>query len=349
MHELRISLLQRNVLEVTFSMLFVKHIEGTMSAPELAINQATDGRLHTVYGKHEKGDHIELPSKRGLPFPSIYVLNFHKNDLPFTYASVDTYARRICKVVTSDRSGEPSKITTIATAIHGPGAGLDTSESMETLLTAFASELQLGQRLGDLREIILVEKDKSIFKRLRERLEHLENKGIITSDGKAMFLRPCDLGPSGTQGSLRHLFVAMPYAKEFNNTYYFGIKGPVEQRGRRCERVDEDKYVGDVVDRIKNRISTADLLIADLTGSSANVFYEVGYADGIGKSIILLSQVQDVPFDLHTRNQIRYDPQDILSLSRALGEQLDALLSTPPGGEGLTGRSTRTLRKRRAG
>lgn len=349
MNELKISLLHRDVLEVTCSMLFVKHIEGTMSAPELAINEATDGRLHTVYGKHEKGDHIELPSKRGLRFPSIYVLNFHKDDLPFTYASVDTYARRIWKVATSDRRGELSNITTIATAVHGPGAGLDTSEAMETLLTAFASELQHAQRLGSLREIILVEKDKSIFQRLRERLEHLESKGIIASNGKAMLLRPCDLGPAGRQGSLRHLFVAMPYAKEFNNTYYFGIKGPVEQRKRICERVDEDKYVGDVVDRIKERISMADLLIADLTGSSANVFYEVGYADGIGKSIILLSQAQDVPFDLHTRHQIRYDPQDILSLSRALGEHLDALLSAPPGREGLTGRSTRTHRKRHAG
>jgi hypothetical protein len=334
MNELRISLLHRNVLQVACSMLFVKHIEGTMSPPELAINEATDGGLQRVYGEREKGDHIELWSKSGLPFPSIYVLNFHKDDLPFTYTSVDTYARRIWKVATSDRSGGLPNITSIATVVHGPGAGLDTSEAMETLLTAFAGELQLGQRLGDLREIILVEKDESIFQRLRERLEHLENKGIVASDGKAMFLRPCDLKPAGTKGSLRHLFVAMPYAKEFNNTYYFGIKGPVEQRDRQCERVDEDKYVGDVVDRIKERISTAELLIADLTGSSANVFYEVGYADGLGKSIILLSQAQDVPFDLHTRHQIRYDPQDILSLSRALGEHLDVLLSAPADSEG---------------
>ena len=327
-----------------------------MSAPELAVNEATGGKLHAAYEKHEKDDHIELPSTNGLPFTSIYVLNVHKNDLPFTYASVDTYARRIWEVATTNHAGSRPGITTLATAVHGPGAGLDTSESMETLLTSFASEFQLSEHVGDLREIILVEKDKSVFARLRERLKHLENKGIIASDGNDIFLRPRDRESAGTleaaritQRSLRHLFVAMPYAREFNNTYYFGIKDPVEQRDRKCERVDQDRYVGDVVDRIKERIAEAELLIADVTGSSANVFYEVGYADGLGKPIILLSQAQDVPFDLHTRHQIRYDPQDILSLSRALGELLDTVLPSPPAKEDRPRRSPRTNPKRRSG
>jgi hypothetical protein len=99
--------------------------------------------------------------------------------------------------------------------------------------------------------------------------------------------------------SLKHLFVAMPYAKEFNNLYYFGIKEPIEQRDLKCERVDHDKFVGDVVDRIKERISTAELAVADITRASANVFFEVGFAAGMSKSVILLSQAQDIPFNLH--------------------------------------------------
>jgi hypothetical protein len=356
MAELKVSLLNRSVVDVTCSTLFVKHIEGSMSGPELALNVATDGRLQAEYEKHEKDNYIEVSSEGQLPFSAIYALNFHKQDLPFTYASVDTYARRILQVATRERSTARQNRSTVATAIHGPGAGLDTSEAMETLLTAFASELQSLRRLGDLREIILIERDENIFDRLHERLKHLENKGVITYDGNAMLLRARSPQPDDTfeadtlrQRSLRHLFVAMPFAKEFDNLYYFGIKGPVEQRHRKCERVDHDKYVGDVVDRIKERIATAELVIADITGASANVFFEVGYADGMRKPIILLSQAQDVPFDLHTRSQIRYDPQDILSLSRALGETLDALLADSPSSEGLTRRSTRTRRKQHAG
>jgi hypothetical protein len=94
--------------------------------------------------------------------------------------------------------------------------------------------------------------------------------------------------------------------------------------------VDQERYVGDVVDRIRERIGSAEMVIADITGANANVFFEVGFAEGRGKTVILLSQAQKVPFDLRARNQIRYDPMDLLSLSRALGDMLDALLIPPP-------------------
>lgn len=354
MLELRISLRHQSVLEVACSMLFVKHIEGSMSAPELALNEVTEGKLQDAYEQHEREEAVEVSSGSPLPFGSIYALNFHRDDLPFTYASVDQYARRILEVATRSRSDAQRTISIVATAVHGPGAGLDTSEAMETLLTAFASELHSMQRLGDLQEIILVERDARVFARLGERLKHLEANGIITFDGDAILLRPLDLEPTGSleasalrQRSLRHLFVAMPYAKEFDNLYYFGIKDQVERRDLRCERVDKDEYVGDVVERIKERISKAELVIADITGGSPNVFFEVGYAEGVGKPVILLTQPQDVPFDLRTKNQIRYDPHDLLSVSRELGEILDALLTNPPSPEAPARRSAPARRPRR--
>jgi hypothetical protein len=333
MSSLKISLRHADLLQTPCSIVFMKHIEGTMSAPESALNAATHGQLQALYTQHEREDHEILDSDTPQGRVRAYVVNFHKQDLPFSYRSVDRYARTILRVAGTEQPEAASTPVTVVTAIHGPGAGLDASESMETLVLAFANELGSRPQLGLLGEVILVEKEKEVFERLQERLKYLAMKGVVTFDGSTCFINPSTAQTTIAveerrvqQLSLRHLFVAMPYAKKFNNVYYFGIKQPIELRGRKCERIDQDAFTGDIVDRIKTRIRGSELVIADITGNNPNVFFEVGYAEGLDKRVILLSQAQDTPFDLKTRHQIRYDPQDIFSLADALSEQLDASL-----------------------
>jgi hypothetical protein len=333
MQQLKITLRHSDLLKTECSAIFLKHIEGSMSAPELGVNAAVRGRLQALYSDHEKEDHSMLESDALLECPLVYVVNFHQQDLPFSYQSVDRYARTIIRVAATGRFTSGSEPVTVATAIHGPGAGLDASEAMETLILAFASELGTGQPLGPLDHVILVENHMDVFERLLERLKYLATNSIVRFEGGACFVNPASTQEGGRleQGrvsrlSLKHLFIAMPYAKEFNNAYYFGIKHPVEQRGRKSERVDQDAFTGDIVERVKHRISTSELVIADITGNNPNVFFEVGYAEGVGRPVILISQEQETPFDLRTRRQIRYDPQDIFSLANALGGQLDVII-----------------------
>jgi hypothetical protein len=336
MSQLKITLVHGDLLKVKCSAIFLKHIVGSMSAPELALNTALSGRLHALYLEQEQMDHSLLDSVGLLDCPRVYVVHFHQQDLPFSYQSVDRYARTIVRVSASGVLSSGDEAVTAATAIHGPGAGLDGSEAMETLLVAFASELAAGQPLGRLDQVLLVEKHRDVFERLQDRLKYLATKNIVRFEGDACFLNPNlpHVNNVLEQGrvdrlSLKHLFVAMPYAKEFNNAYYFGIKHPIERRRRKCERTDQDVFTGDVVERVKHRIATAELVIADITGNNPNVFYEVGYAEGVGKPILLISQEQETPFDLKTRRQIRYDPQDIFSLANKLGEQLDPIIGPP--------------------
>ena len=182
-------------------------------------------------------------------------------------------------------------------------------------------------------EITLAENRKDVFVRLQERLQYLASKDIVRFDDGEYFVNPeFAKGTGGIEAqrigrlALKHLFIAMPFANEFDNAYYFGIKQPVELHGRKCERVDQDAFTGDIIERVKRRISGCELVIADITGSNPNVFYELGYADGAGKPVIVISQEQETPFDLKTRRQIRYSPHDILSLAKVIGEQLDELL-----------------------
>jgi hypothetical protein len=326
MSTLRLSLRHADLLQTPCALLFLKHIQGSISAPEAAIDAATSGELRALLSRHELEDHEVLEANLPNGPARAYVVNFHAADLPFSYRSVDRYARTILQVSAS------AGAATVATAVHGPGAGLDASEALEVMLLALASELRTHPELAAGPDILLVEKDRAVFERLQDRLKYLATRGLVTFDGGFCVVRPAasEAGAGETrrveQLALRHIFVAMPYDKLFNNVYYFGMKQPIELRGRKCERVDQEAFTGDVVDRIKTRIRDCALVIADITGNNPNVFFEVGFAEGLGKEVVLLSQAQDTPFDLKTRKQIRYDPQDILTLAETLSTQLDASL-----------------------
>jgi nucleoside 2-deoxyribosyltransferase len=54
-----------------------------------------------------------------------------------------------------------------------------------------------------------------------------------------------------------------------------------------------------VLERVYNQIAKADIIVAEMTGRNANVFYETGYAHALNKRVVLLTQnANDIPFDL---------------------------------------------------
>jgi hypothetical protein len=106
------------------------------------------------------------------------------------------------------------------------------------------------------------------------------------------------------------VFVLMPFDKKFSDTYKFGIKGAAEDAGAYAERVDEQIFGEGMLDRIFNQINKADVIVADMTGKNANVFYEVGYAHALNKIVLLITQsADDIPFDLKHRQHIVYGGQ----------------------------------------
>jgi hypothetical protein len=96
-----------------------------------------------------------------------------------------------------------------------------------------------------------------------------------------------------------YVFVLMPFHEDFSDIYKYGIRGAAEDIGAYAERVDDQIFETGILDRIYNQINKADVIVADLTGRNANVFYEVGYAHALGKIVLLLTQsADDIPFDL---------------------------------------------------
>lgn len=76
----------------------------------------------------------------------------------------------------------------------------------------------------------------------------------------------------------------------------------------------------------------ARIVIADITGRNANVFYELGLAHTVGKDVLLLTQaVSDIPFDLNRFRHIVYaDNMDGYELlEKELRGSIDDILKSP--------------------
>jgi hypothetical protein len=88
------------------------------------------------------------------------------------------------------------------------------------------------------------------------------------------------------------VFVAMPFTKEMDDAYS-AIKAECEQLGLEPERVDEKVGSGVIIKDITDLIEKAEFIIFDLSKERPNVYYELGYAHGVGneaEDILLLAK-----------------------------------------------------------
>jgi len=105
----------------------------------------------------------------------------------------------------------------------------------------------------------------------------------------------------------KEALVLMPFDGSYDDIYQFGIKDVLEKRGYHCIRVDEKSFHGQVIDEIQRSIVESDVIVAEMTDKNPNVYYEVGYAHGLGKHPILITkQANTLPFDLRGYKHILY-------------------------------------------
>ncbi|HDO1385015.1 TPA: hypothetical protein P2R06_003329 [Aeromonas veronii] len=102
-------------------------------------------------------------------------------------------------------------------------------------------------------------------------------------------------------------FVLMPFAQELADVYKFLIVEGLEQSGYEVKRADDIKSQSNILSDIVTAIVSSDLIVADLTGSNPNVYYELGVAHALNKSVILLTQdINELPFDLRSYRVVSY-------------------------------------------
>jgi hypothetical protein len=90
------------------------------------------------------------------------------------------------------------------------------------------------------------------------------------------------------------------------------FKPAIEKTGLLPVRADNEIFAtGKIIDQVLRGITSAKVLVAELTTRNPNVFYELGIAHALNKPVVMISASEaDVPFDLHHIRIIYYDVTD---------------------------------------
>lgn len=118
-------------------------------------------------------------------------------------------------------------------------------------------------------------------------------------------------------------FVLMPFKEELKPIYDDHIVKICKELSISVTRADQIFAPGHVMDQVREQVTSARYVIADLTDNNPNVFYELGICHAIGKQVVLMSQNTDIPFDIRHLRYLRYQ-----YTPRGMSDFEDALRAT---------------------
>ncbi len=111
-------------------------------------------------------------------------------------------------------------------------------------------------------------------------------------------------------------FIAMAFAKELDDAYDFGIQpAVVEDNHYAIIRLDRVQHNENINDRIIADIRGCQFMVADFTMHKNGVYFEAGFAKGLGREVIWTCRRDHMPtahFDTRPYNHIIWDePKDL--------------------------------------
>jgi nucleoside 2-deoxyribosyltransferase len=128
-------------------------------------------------------------------------------------------------------------------------------------------------------------------------------------------------------GEKGRCFVAMWFDDKLDSAYESGFRKAIEDCALRAYRVKEDPTNESIPDKILSEITRAQFVVADFTGDRHNVYYEAGFARGIGREVIGCCRedwVKDLKFDTrHLGHVVWKDPDD---LRKKLADSIRAII-----------------------
>ncbi|HUT31443.1 MAG TPA: hypothetical protein VMX13_16735 [Sedimentisphaerales bacterium] len=165
----------------------------------------------------------------------------------------------------------------------------------------------------DSRECMTILKELAEHGLVREGTGTMEELGrMLTSRGWEIIER---LQNSAIES--RRAFVAMWFDSSMDDSYERGIKPAVEDAGYMPLRIDLKEFNNKICDELIAEIKRSKFLIADFSGLRSGVFFEAGFAKGLGREVIFTVRKEDVEelkehFDTRQYNHIVYNsPEDL--------------------------------------
>ena len=110
-------------------------------------------------------------------------------------------------------------------------------------------------------------------------------------------------------------FVAMSFSDEMRPMWEKAIKPAIHKAGYTAYRVDEEPHSENIIFKIMAEIKNSRFVVADVTEQNNGVYFEAGYALGLGLPVIWSVRKNDaanVHFDTAQYNQIRWESPEEL-------------------------------------
>jgi hypothetical protein len=121
------------------------------------------------------------------------------------------------------------------------------------------------------------------------------------------------------------VLMSMNEADQLLDKVHSTIKQTCAEFNLRAERADDIEHSGRITDKIIERIRAARILVADLSHERPNVYYELGFAHGLDREVIMIAQKDtQLHFDIKDFNVIFY--ANASELGSRLKKRLDATL-----------------------
>lgn len=120
------------------------------------------------------------------------------------------------------------------------------------------------------------------------------------------------------------VFCLMPFNRNYDKLYT-NIRQLCEDNDIKCQRSDEVIEPGLILKQILELILQSQLILAVIDGRNPNVFYEIGIAHALGKTVILLAEdtKANKVYDISYNRMILYS--SMIDLKKKLGNTLKSI------------------------
>ena len=143
-----------------------------------------------------------------------------------------------------------------------------------------------------------------------------KSQAILTSDDAIERYAELVISLAEKAALSRDVFIVMSFEKTDDlEDYKAAVEQVCKEGGFEAVRTDTrpSSSTHQIIDAIHDHIQTCGFVIADLTNQLPNVYYEIGYAMGLNKKLVLTSKKDEpVHFDLHGYNRIEWSGSENL-------------------------------------
>lgn len=111
------------------------------------------------------------------------------------------------------------------------------------------------------------------------------------------------------------VFVAMSFSDEMKPSWDKALKIAIEEAGYKAYRIDVEPHIDRIDAKIITEINNSRFLVADVTEQKRGVYFEAGYALGLGLPVIWCvrkDDLENIHFDTRQYNHIIWESEDQL-------------------------------------